>query len=156
MKRFAMYRLAALALCACASYAQTASSGPTCTNQTLKGAYGVQVSGTRPAPSVLYTVAGFPGMTEQVIGVVVQIFDGSGTFTQTDNVKGSLSGITPDRPGSGTYSVNADCSGTYTLTNAGVPFPIVTRFVIVDGGLEFRAVVVSPQPLMITATGRKM
>ncbi len=88
--------------------------------------------------------------------MVIQIFDGQGSFSQTDNMKGSVSGITPNRPGSGTYSVNPDCTGTYTLNNKGVPFPIVTQMVIVDGGAEFRGVVVSPQPVMISANGRKM
>ncbi len=41
---------------------------------------------------------------EQAIGVVIQTFDGQGNFQQTDNVKGSISGITPNRPGGGTYS----------------------------------------------------
>jgi hypothetical protein len=96
-----------------------------------------------------------PGTIEQVAGVVVQIFDGAGGFTQTDNVKGSLSGITLDRPGSGSYSVNPDCSGTFTVNNPGLP-PIVNRFVIVDNGQAFTTVVVSPQAVMVTATGKKM
>lgn len=127
-----------------------------CSNATLNGAYGVSISGSRPAPSVLPNLLFIAGAVEQVIGVVIQTFDGQGNFTQTDNVKGSLSGITPNRPGSGTYSVDADCTGTYTLNNKGVPFPIVTQMVIVDSGNEFRGVVVSPQPVMIAANGRKM
>lgn len=65
-----------------------------CSNASLKGPYGVQITGTRPAPSILAGGQAIPGTTEQVIGVVIQIFDGAGGFTQTDNVKGSLSGIT--------------------------------------------------------------
>ncbi len=53
----------------------------------------------------------FPGSIEQAIGVVIQIFDGQGKFSQTDNVKGSISGIIPNRPGSGTYSVNPIAPG---------------------------------------------
>lgn len=113
------------------------------------------IGGTRPAPSILPNINFLPGEIQQVIGVVIQIFDGNGNFTQTDNVKGSLSGITPDRPGSGTYNVNADCTGVYTIGIPGTP-PLVTRFVIVDGGAGFKAVVVSPQPVMVTAHGRKM
>lgn len=126
-----------------------------CANASLKGYYGVQISGTRPAPSVLNGLQGTPGTTEQVVGVVIQIFDGAGGFTQTDNVKGSLSGITPDRPGSGTYSVNADCTGTYTVNNAGSP-PIVNRFVLADNGQTLLTAVVSPQAVMVTSTGKKM
>jgi hypothetical protein len=105
---------------------------------------------------VLINVPGFPGMTESVAGIAIQTFDGNGGFTQTDNVKGSLSGITQNRPGGGTYSVNADCTGTYTVNIPGLPFPIVTRFVISDGGAAMTAVVVSPQPLMIAASGRRV
>lgn len=126
-----------------------------CSNATLKGYYGVQISGTRPAPSVLSGVQAMPGTTEQVVGVSIQIYDGDGTFIQTDNVKGSLSGITPNRAGTGTYSVNADCTGTFTVNNPGNP-PIVNSFVIVDNGQAFLTAVVSPQPVLVTATGRKM
>lgn len=102
---------AALAPCACAF-----GQEPTpCSLATLQGAYGVTVAGIVPAPSVLPTYFFSPGTPEQIIGIAIQTFDGKGGFTQTDNVKGTLSGIVPDRPGRGTYSVNADCTGTYTV-----------------------------------------
>lgn len=155
MKRIATFNVIALMVSISAAYSQTPGAG-TCSNATLTGAYGVNITGTRPAPSVLPGISALAGFIEQVIGVVIQTFDGAGNFTQTDNVKGSLSGITPDRPGSGTYNVNADCTGTYTLNNTGTPFPIVNRIVIVNGGSEFRSVVVSPQAVMVAANGRKM
>ncbi len=146
----------ALMMSAAVMYAQGTPAPAACSNATLTGAYGVSISGTRPAPSVLPNIATLPGYIEQAIGVAVQIFDGQGNFTQMDNVKGSVSGITPNRPGSGTYSVNSDCTGTYMLNNKGVPFPIVTQIVIVNSGAEFRGVVVSPQAVMISASGYKM
>ena len=133
----------------------TAEGQIVCSNATLNGDYGVQISGTRPAPSILSGSQATPGTIEQAIGVVVQTFDGNGGFVQTDNVKGSLSGITPNRPGTGTYSVNPDCTGTYTVLITGNP-PIVTQFVIVDNGQGFLSVVISPQPVSITAIGKKM
>jgi len=155
MKKIAMFKMAALLLAAGALHAQQTPG--TCSNQTLKGTYGLLISGTRPAPSVLAN-SGFylPGSPEQVIGVVIQTFDGNGNFSQTDNVKGSLSGIIFDRPGSGSYTVNPDCTGTFSVNNTGIPFPIVNRFVIVNGGTEFRSVVVSPQAVMVMAHGAKM
>src|ERR1019366_4853304 len=126
-----------------------------CSNATLRGYYGLQIAGTRPAPSILSGIQATPGTIEEVAGVVVQVFDGAGGFTQTDNVKGSLSGIKFDRAGAGDYSVNPDCSGTFTVNNPGSP-PIVNRFVISDNGQAFTTVVVSPQAVMVTATGRKM
>jgi len=156
MKRIVICNVFAVMISAAALCAQETSGATTCSNATLDGAYGVNISGTRPAPSVLPNIAVLPGYIEQAIGVVIQIFDGQGNFAQIDNVKGSISGITPNRPGSGVYSVNSNCTGTYTLNNKGVPFPIVTQIVIVDSGAEFRGIVVSPQPVMISANGRKM
>jgi len=74
-----------------------------CSVATIKGAYGIQISGTRPsAPG---------GPIESVIGVVIRNYDGRGQFTQVGNVKGSISGMVPDQQGFGTYQVNEDCSG---------------------------------------------
>jgi hypothetical protein len=33
-----------------------------------------------------------------------------GNFTQVDNIHGSVTGWVPNRPGSGTYQVNPDCT----------------------------------------------
>ena len=126
-----------------------------CSNATLKGSYGLQITGTRPAASILSGIQATPGTAEQVVGVSYQTYDGNGVFTQIDNVKGSLSGITADRPSVGTYSVNPDCTGTFTVNNPGNP-PIVNRIVIVDNGQGFLTAVVSPQPVLVTAVGRKM
>ena len=56
--------------------------------------------GTRPVPRAL------GGGIETVIGVVIRANDGAGSFTQIDNVKGSITGIAADREGFGTYVVN--------------------------------------------------
>ena len=99
-----------------------------------------------------------PGTIEQVIGVFIQIFDGIGSFTQAKTVvvKGSLSGLFPDQPASGTYSVNEDCTGTFTAIVPGIPAPLVNQFVLQNRGKEFRSVVVSPQSVMTLVTGRKV
>jgi hypothetical protein len=117
-----------------------------CTDKMLKGTYGIQMQGTRPVP-------GGTGL-EAVIGVVIRTYDGAGNFTQLDNVKGATSGIVPDRPGSGTYQVNADCSGT-TLFVPGPGVLIEERFVILDYGHEIRSITTSPQPLMISAVAKR-
>jgi hypothetical protein len=124
-----------------------------CDNATLKGAYGLQISGTRAAP--LPGTTGLVGPNEMVVGVVIQIFDGNGNFTQTDNVKGSFAGIVPDRPGKGTYTVNPDCTLTQVVSPPGQA-PITTKGVIVDGGKELRSITVSPDSTMVTVIGRKM
>jgi hypothetical protein len=89
--------------------------------------------------------------------VVVHTFDGEGKFTQTESAKGYLSGPALDRTGGGTYSVNSNCTGIYSLFIPGLSFPVVVvRFVIVEGGKEFRGIVVTPQEAMVTANGRRM
>ena len=123
-----------------------------CSEATLRGAYGIQVQGTRPAAPPAPA-----GSIESVIGVIVRHYDGRGSFTQINNEKGSISGIGPaDREGFGTYQVNEDCSGSHELHIPGVPFAITDRFVIVDHGREVRHFVVSPVPLMVTGVSRKM
>jgi hypothetical protein len=123
-----------------------------CSEATLRGAYGIQIQGTRPAAPPAPA-----GSIESVIGVIVRHYDGTGGFTQVNNEKGSISGLGPvDREGFGTYQVNEDCSGSHELQIPGVPFPITDRFVIVDHGREVRHFVVSPAPIMVTGVSRKM
>jgi len=159
MKQIVILSAAAFLLTTAMS-AQQPVTEAACNNASLTGSYGVIVTGAAPASSILpaFPAGLFPvGTVEQILGVVVHTFDGNGKFTQVDNVKGYLSGITADRPGSGTYSVNADCSGTYSIFIPALSFPVlVVRFVIVDGGKEFRGVVVTPQEAMTIANGRKI
>jgi hypothetical protein len=130
----------------------------TCSSQTLEGVYGVSISGTRPAPPPPSGIPNYvPGTIEQVLGVDTRTFDGHGNFSQISNDKGSLSGVVaPNSPGHGTYTVNPDCSGTTTLNIPGLPFPVVIDMVIVNQGTEFRGIVASPQPVMISSNGRKV
>jgi hypothetical protein len=153
MKRTAILNITALLVFAEGAGAQTPDQG--CSNATLKGAYGLQISGTRPAPFVAFGAPGFVGQFEQVIGTVIQIFDGMGNFTQVDNVKGSISGIVPDRPGRGIYSVNPDCTVTQIVSPPGQA-QIISKGVIVDSGKEFRQNTVTPDAFMIMTVGRKM
>lgn len=142
-----------LALAVCAQ-GQTEDNSK-CGNDTLKGAYGVQLSGTRPAPFVALGGPGYVGQMEQVIGFDILVFDGKGNFTQVDNIKGTVSGFPPDRPGKGTYVVNPDCSVITTIQPApGVT--VVTKAVIVDGGKEYRGFTVSPEAINITFVGRQI
>ena len=112
-----------------------------CSVATLRGAYGVQVQGTRPAAP--------GGPTESVTGVVLRIYDGAGQFTQVDNIKGSITGISPDRPGFGTYDVNEDCTAVAHF-QPGPGISLEERMVIVAGGDEVVSVVSSPAPVMMS------
>lgn len=122
------------------------SNATRCSRRTLRGTYGVTLTGVRP---------GAGGAPEQFVGVSVQTYDGRGHFTQTDNTHGP-SGARTDQPGWGTYTVNPDCSGTKTLWLEGLPFPIENRIVLTDRGAEIRLVAMAPAPIIVTAIGRKV
>lgn len=112
-----------------------------CDGSIVQGTYGIQLSGHRPAP----------GGTETVIGVVIRQYDGLGGVEQWDNVKGEVTGYTPNRYGVGTYRVNPDC----TIDVEFHPAPNVTlteRGVVVNGGLEIRTATIAPAGVMVTAT----
>jgi hypothetical protein len=116
-----------------------------CSNATLTGTYGIQMQGTS---------SDMGGGTQSVIGIVLRTYDGMGTFTQTDNIKGSVTGITPDRPGSGTYQVNADCSGSTQFEPApGVS--IMEKIVVVEGGAQIWSIVTTPADSMVTTVQKK-
>jgi hypothetical protein len=116
-----------------------------CNEGTLKGIYGMTLSGVRP---------GVGGTPEQFVGLSMQTYDGQGNFTQTDNTHGP-SGTAADQAGWGTYTVNPDCSGTKTLWVQGLPFPIENRIAILDRGDEIRIVVMAPPPIVVSGVGRR-
>ncbi|HYW46547.1 MAG TPA: hypothetical protein VE959_27020 [Bryobacteraceae bacterium] len=82
------------------------------------------------------------------------------------NIHGSVTGVAaPDRKGTGSYTINPDCSGTMTLNNPGSP-TLTLRIVVVDNGNEVRAAVVDPTAtvtpatpapqVMVTSNGRRV
>ena len=120
--------------------------GKRCSEATVRGDYGIQIQGTRPAPG---------GLTESVIGIVFRTYDGHGNFEQVSNLKGSITGHNPDSQSIGTYEVNPDCTGSIRSQ----PLPnvlIEERLVIVDDGNEIRAAVMSPTPVVITSVHQRM
>jgi hypothetical protein len=120
--------------------------GKQCSDATVRGDYGIQIQGTRPAPG---------GLIESVIGIVLRNYDGHGSFSQVSNVKGSLTGTVPDSQGFGTYEVNADCTGVVRFQ----PAPGVLleeRLVIVDDGREIRTAVMVPTAVMITGVHQRL
>ncbi len=120
-----------------------------CSDGTLRGTYGIQIEGTRAVPPA----AG--GGTESVIGVVIRTYDGQGGFTQVDNVKGSVTGVTPDREGLGTYQVAADCSGVVQLQPA-PGLTVTEKVVILEGGAEVWGITTAPTTNMITARQKRI
>ena len=122
--------------------------GRRCNATSLKGSYGTILSGTKPTGPP-------PAPLEQFIGVAVSTFDGQGHSTGIDNIHSAITGVTTDRAGTGTYTINEDCSGTAVLLSPGAP-PLELRFVLVDNGKEFRGIVVSPASVMVTFNAKKI
>lgn len=120
--------------------------GRGCNEATIRGDYGVQFQGTRPAPG---------GLTESVIGLVHRSYDGRGNIAQVDSVKGSITGIGPDRQGFGTYEVNADCTGIARFQPTPGVF-LEERLVIVDNGREIRTITASPLPVMVSGVQQRI
>lgn len=118
-----------------------------CQTRTLRGDYGILVSGIRGAG---------PGTTEQFVGTAIRTYDGTGGFTQVDNSHGALTGARRNVPATGTYVVNADCTGTSMIFFPGAPFPVETAFVIVDDGEVVNDAVMAPQPNLVTAVLRRV
>ena len=116
------------------AYAQGGS--PMCNNRLIAGAYGFTVLGTK--------LVG-PGPTGSQVGVAMAEFDGKGSFTQIDTV--TINGVVvadfTHTPANGTYTVNSDCTGTFTIVFTDGRPTVVTNFVVVEGGLEIDTVVYS-------------
>ena len=85
-----------------------------CSNRTLKGTWANSIHGQLFLRD---------GSTLLIDGIVKTTYDGEGNFTQVDAVADN-GNITPGwRPGSGTYTVNPDCTGTSTIVVPGMPRP---------------------------------
>jgi hypothetical protein len=86
-----------------------------------------------------------PGPIGPQVGVAMVQFDGSGGLTQIDTV--TISGVVvadfSHPPASGTYTVNPDCTGTFTINFTDGRPPVVTNFVVVEKGSEIDSVVIS-------------
>ncbi|MFO1323775.1 MAG: hypothetical protein U1F15_06895 [Burkholderiales bacterium] len=129
-----------------AAFAQVTNQ-PACGNAMLRGNYGIQMQGTNASSP--------GGPIQTVIGVVVRRYDGNGNITQFDNIKGSITGMVPDRFGMGTYRVNDDCSVIIEF-NPAPGVVIQEKGVLVDNGHEVRTITVTPATTMVTAVHLRM
>jgi len=117
-----------------------------CSDATVRGDYGIQIQGTRPAPG---------GLTEAVIGIVHRTYDGEGNFSQVSNLKGSITGTNPDAESIGTYEVNPNCTGVIRF-QAPSGALVEERLVVVDNGREIRAAVMAPTAVVITSVHQRI
>ena len=84
-------------------------------------------------------------------GVGVTTYDGAGHFTNTDNVNVNGFGVVLNRPGSGTYHVNPDCTGTQILVSGG---QVIHQAFVIAGKQGFT--VVTDPGAVITAVSTQM
>jgi hypothetical protein len=148
-----------------------------CSIATLNGDYAFTVSGQIFLPT---------GAVVQREGIAMTHFDGAGGLTQVDLVESSPnapppSGVSPTDPvtgfhthESGTYTVHADCTGTFTVNFHDMTNPmngqsvsdqiIVVSFVLSDHGRAIHTVVTSlipagratPANVLIRSDGHKL
>jgi len=110
------------------------SHASACSNSTIRGSYAFTIHGTAFLPN---------GSTLLIDGLAKQTFDGDGNFTQVDAV--ATNGNLPPgwRPGSGTYSVNPDCTGTETIVVPGMG-DLHLQLIVAQGGNTIHSVVIDP------------
>src|SRR5581483_12364845 len=120
--------------------AMAESEDGSCSNRTLSGDYGFTIEG------VVFAIPGVtlpPGTALPLRGVAMTNFDGKGNLTQVDHVL--VGGAPPPKewtPGSGTYTVNPNCTGTAVINIPGNPLsPAKLHFVVVRQGREIHTVV---------------
>lgn len=123
-----------------------------CSNATLKGDYGALIRGTRTV-----VIPGNPPVSESFVGIALRRFDGKGGFTEVAaSQHGAVTGAFPTLAtggpsGTGTYQVNANCTGTSKLEIPAANLTIVSDFVIVDNGKKINEIVTSPAANVVTA-----
>jgi hypothetical protein len=115
-------------------YAQ--SDTPGCNNRLIAGTYGFTIQGNK---------LGGLGPVGPQVGVAMTEFDGKGGLSQIDTV--TVNGVVvadfTHTPANGTYTVNPDCTGTFTINFTDGRPPVVANFVVVEGGFEIDTVVIS-------------
>jgi hypothetical protein len=108
-----------------------------CSDRILRGNYGFSVEGV---------VTPAPGVQVPIRGVAMTNFDGEGHLTQVDHI------VIPGAPppaldwtkGTGTYHVNADCTGTAHIDVPSTGDFVNLRFVVAAIGNQIQTVVVAP------------
>jgi len=129
-KTFAIAAVAVLAL-GMAPTAKADNKG--CSNTTLKGTFADSASGFSTSP---------PAMAGPLAGVLTETFDGNGSMTSTGML--ALNGNIVPVTGKATYSVNPDCTGTYTAQTSPLGITAHYFFVILDSGNEFKWICTDP------------
>lgn len=125
--------------------ASSTAQASVCGNWTIQGAYAFTIHGTILLPD---------GSRLPLDGIARETFDGKGNETQVDAVATNGILVPGWRPGSGTYAVNPDCTGTQTISVEGLP-DLHLEFIVAEGGNTIHQVVTDPG-LATTAEGERI
>jgi len=149
MKKLATLLLLVGGFVTCTAYAQTDS--PACNNHLIVGTYSFTVEGEK--------LAGPPGTpVGPMRGVAMTTFKTDGTLTQIDTVtvNGQVVADFTHPVATGKYTVNPNCTGTFTIDFTDGRPTVTTNFVIALNGLEISTVVVAPPgALSVRSIGKK-
>lgn len=143
-KKIALLTLVASAT---AGVAIAQTNSPACNNALIYGNYGFTIEGTKLLSPPPNTTA----PTGPQVGVAMTFFDGNGKLSQLDSVtvngiQNPNGGSFTETPTNGWYSVNPDCTGSFTLNFLDKRPQVVVDFVVVDNGNEIDTVVVGTLP----------
>ena len=123
--------LLTLALAASSTLTAHASA---CSNSTIQGSYAFTIHGTVFLPN---------GSTLLIDGLAKTTFDGNGNLTQLDAIAVNGNVAPGWASNTGTYSVNPDCTGTFTVTNGNQP-PVHLQMIVAQSGNTIRDMVIDP------------
>jgi len=123
--------LLALALVASSTLMSHAS---TCSNSTIRGSYAFTIHGQVFLPN---------GSTLLIDGLAKTTFDGNGNLTQLDAIAVNGNVAPGWAANTGIYSVNPDCTGTFTVTNGNQP-PVHLQMIVAQSGNTIHNMVIDP------------
>lgn len=114
-----------------------------CTNATIKGTFSQRGSGFITAP---------PSLAGPLANVGTLTFDGEGGVTGvvTNSINGNIVSATE----TGTYKVNRDCTGTYTVQIAPLGITGTAYFVIDSNGDEIQ-IVTTDQGVVVLCVAKR-
>ena len=105
-----------------------------CSNSTIQGTYAFTIHGQVFLPG---------GSTLLIDGLAKTTFDGKGNLTQLDAIAVNGNVAPGWASNTGTYSVNPDCTGTFTVTNGNQP-PVHLQMIVAQSGNTIRDMVIDP------------
>ena len=105
-----------------------------CSNGTIRGSYAFTIHGQVFLPN---------GSTLLIDGLAKTTFDGNGNLTQLDAIAVNGNVAPGWASNTGTYSVNSDCTGTFTVTNGNQP-PVHLQMIVAQSGNTIHDMVIDP------------